>query len=425
MNVYERPFAERLQVEAERIPLPPRERWTPRERARPRPVPALAALAVLALVVLVAGPVAEELRLRTGGVATSSSSSAPQSVAGAAPSTCAPLRDRTTPACLLPGTLVEIVGHDGSLMASTPLVRVKLESANQSAQFGNPTLFETDANTQMEPTVLRVNQPGGPIASAPTVAATGVKVGARVLVAFDSAAPKTSSDAYLLTRFVVVSSGALPDCLIALHIDTFPRGATAANGGATPEAAFRMANPGIEQFSMLPMGKDPKAPVWIVAGSETFIATVLTDGTWFVSTAKFLGCRDPQEVQRGPSPSRSPTPTFPMNTPGVAPDPILPTHVAAGMLAGAAIFAQSDPTCALDSDGKTYRCTLKNAPAPEISNFLGAGETLVIAGKVAGGCVGLDRDGMTWNCYLGQDAVDRGIVDKNFLGQPAPFPGRG
>ena len=325
----------------------------------------------------------------------------------------------------MPGTLVEIVGHDGSLMASTPLVRVKLESADLSAQFGNPTLFETGANTQIEPTVIRTPALQGPNASAPTVAATGVKVGARVLVAFDSAAPKTSSDAYLLTRFVVVSSGALPDCLVGLHIDTFPRGDTAANGVATPEAAFRRANPGVEQFSMYPMGKDPKAPVWIVAGSETFIATILTDGTWFVSSAKFLGCRDPQEVQSRPSPSRTPTPTFPMNTPGVAPDPILPVHVAAGMPAGAAIFAQSDPTCVLEADGKTYRCTLKNAPAPEISNFLGTKELLVIAGTVAGGCVGLDRDGMTWNCFLGQDAVDHGIIDKGLLGEPAPAPGRG
>jgi hypothetical protein len=424
MNTYERPFAERLQAEAERIPLPPRDRWTPQERSHPRLLPALAALAALALVVLVVGPVTEELRLRVGGVAPSSSSP-PQSVAGAAPSTCLPLRDRATPACLLSGTLVEIVGSDGALMATTPLVRVRLESADLSAQLGNPTLFETDANTQMEPTVIRTPALQGPNASAPTVAATGVKVGARVLVAFDPNAPKTSSDAYLLTRFVVVSSGALPDCLIGLHIDTFPRGDTAASGGATPEAAFRKANPTIVEFSMHPMGKDPKAPVWIVAGSETFMATILTDGTWFVSPAKFLGCRDPQEVQRRPNPSNSPTPTFPMNTLGVVPDPIMPTHVAAGMLAGAAIFAQSDPSCVLDADGKTYRCTLKNAPAPEFSNYLGAKMLLAIAGSVAGGCVGLDRDGMTWNCFLGQEAVDHGIIDKGLLGQPAPVPGRG
>jgi hypothetical protein len=421
MNIAERPFAERLQEEAAQIPLPPRERWTPAQRSRPRLLQLFATLAALAFAVLLI-PVAERFLMRNSEIVPTSTG---QSMAGAPPLTCVPMRDRPTPACLLPGTLVEIVGHDGFRMASTPLLRVKLEDASLSAQFGNPTLFETDANTQIEPTVIRTAGLQVPHASAPTVAATGVKVGARVLVAFDSGLPKTSSDAHLLTRFVVVSSGELPDCLIALHIERFPRGDTAANGGATPEAALKTANPGIVLFSMFPMGRDPKAPVWIVAGSETFIATILTDGTWFVSPAKFLGCRDPQEVQTRPGPSNSPTPTFPMNTPGVAPDPIMPTHIAAGMLAGAAIFAQSDPTCVLKSDGRTYRCSLKNAPAPELSNYFGAKELLAIAGNVAGGCVGLDHDGMTWNCFLGQDAVDHEILDKGVLGQPAPFPGRG
>jgi hypothetical protein len=311
-------------------------------------------------------------------------------------------------------------------MASTPLVRVRLENADLSARFGDPTLFETDANTRLEPTVIRVlDQSGSGIASAPTVAATGVKVGAQVLVAFDERAPKTSSGAYLLSRFIVVLGGDLPSCMIVLNIERFPRGETARNGGPTPEAAFRGANPTIVHFSMFPMGRDPKAPVWIVAGSDTFIATILTDGTWFVSPAKLSGCRDPQEVQTRPRPSSSPTPTFPMNAPGVAPDPITPAHVAAGMPAGALIFAQADPTCVLETDGKTYRCTLTRAPTPETSSFLGTKEPLVIAGKVAGGCVGLDPDGLAWSCFLGQDAVDRNIIDKGFLGQPAPFPGRG
>ncbi|MDP9251947.1 MAG: hypothetical protein M3O80_02985 [Chloroflexota bacterium] len=297
-------------------------------------------------------------------------------------------------------------------MASTPLVRIKLDDAKLSARFGDPTLFETDAKTLIEPT-------------APTIAATGVKVGAQVLVAFDDRTPKTKSGAYLLSRFIVMLGGDLPNCLIHLDVAKFPQGATESNGGATPEAAFRKANPTIVEFSLFPMGKTPGAPVWIVAGSQTFIANVLTDGTWFVSPAKFVECRDPQEVQSRPRPTNSPAPTFPMNTPGVAPDPILPAHVAAGMPAGAAIFAQSDPTCALETDGKTYRCTLKNAPAPDVSDFLRAKELLAIAGSVAGGCIGLDHDGMTWNCFLGQDAVDHQIIDKGLLGQPAPFPGRG
>jgi hypothetical protein len=104
-----------------------------------------------------------------------------------------PVQDQTTSAaCLLiPGTLVEIVGRGGGLVASNTLVRVRLESAVMSAQFGNPALFEADARTQIEP-------------SAPSIAATGVKTGARVQVAFDGRTPRTPSGAYLLTRFVLV-----------------------------------------------------------------------------------------------------------------------------------------------------------------------------------------------------------------------------
>ncbi len=337
-------------------------------------------------------------------------SSPPEPRSGTAPSTCGPLDPTGPAACLISGTLVEIVGHDGGLSASTALARVRLDDPSLSAQFGNPTLFETDAHTQIEP-------------SAPSIAATGVKVGARVMVAFDGRAPRTSSGAYLLARFVVVSSGQLPDCLRLLDIARFPRGDTAANGGATPEAAFRAANPTIDRFSMFPLGNDPKAPVWIVAGTDTFIATILTDGTWFVSPAKLVRCMDPQEVAR-PKASIPPARTFPMNSLGIPPDPITPSDVAAGMPAGAVIFADSDPTC-VQGDAKTYRCTLTRPPAPEVSDFLGAGKGLVIAGRIAGGCVGLDHAGMTWNCFLGQDAVDQGIIDKGFLGEPAPVPGRG
>ena len=335
-------------------------------------------------------------------------SSPPDPRSGAAPSTCGPLDPTGAVTCLIPGTLVEIVGQSGWLVSSTPLVRVKLENTTLSAAFGDPVVFETDAHTQIEP-------------SAPSIAATGVKVGARVMVAFDGRAPKTSSRAYLLARFVVVSSGELPECLRLMDIATFPRGAT--NGGATPEAAFRAANPTIDQFSMFPLGNDPTVPVWIVAGTDTFMATMLTDGTWFVSPAKLVRCMDPQEVAK-PNASIPPARRFPMNSPGIPPDPITPPDVAAGMPAGAVIFADSDPTC-VQSDAKTYRCTLTSAPAPEISDFLGAGKGLVIAGKIAGGCVGLDHAGMTWNCFLAQDAIDQGIIDKGFLGQPAPVPGRG
>jgi len=86
MNVYERPVAERLQAEAARIPLPPRDRWIPRERSRPRLMPMLATLAVLSLVVLVAAPLLDQLNSR----AQVASSPLPQAVAVAPTANAAP-----------------------------------------------------------------------------------------------------------------------------------------------------------------------------------------------------------------------------------------------------------------------------------------------------------------------------------------------
>jgi hypothetical protein len=101
-----------------------------------------------------------------------------------------------------------------------------------------------------------------------------------------------------------------------------------------------------------------------------------------------------------------------------------PKQVATGMPAGAAIFDQTDPTCLANADG-SFRCSLSSAPAPEVSDFLGTKEVLAIDGVAAGGCIGLDTAGMTWECYLGQDAVDHEIISRDFLGEPIPGPGRG
>lgn len=62
-------------------------------------------------------------------------------------------------------------------------------------------------------------------------------------------------------------------------------------GGVTPEAAFRAANPNLPDFAVYRFGNHPSAPAWIVAGSATFVATILQDGTWVVSAASFIGCR--------------------------------------------------------------------------------------------------------------------------------------
>ena len=103
-----------------------------------------------------------------------------------------------------------------------------------------------------------------------------------------------------------------------------------------------------------------------------------------------------------------------------------PKQVAEAMPAGAVIFDQTDPTCVAGSDGSVFHCTLASAPSADsgISEYSGTKEVLVAGGVVVGGCIGQDAAGLTWDCYLGQDAVDKEIVSKDFLGEPAG-PGRG
>jgi hypothetical protein len=302
MNIYERPFAERLHTEAARIPLPPRERWVPAvRRRRPRPTAVLATIGVLALAILVVAPLFDQLRVWNPAGNTPLSPSEASSVA------CGQTQNQTTPATcvLIPGTLVEIVGHDGHREASTPLVRVKLDNAQLSAGFGDPALFEADARTQIEP-------------RSPNIAATGVKVGAPVQVSFDPRAPKTPSGAYLLTQFVVVSDGRLPDCFVELDINDPPPGPLPGTGAMNAEEAFRRTFPNVTDFKMFPgdSAANSLAPVWIVAANgETYVAYILgatPTNNWYAYTAKFVRCHTPQEVRDRQivpgSPSDSPRP---------------------------------------------------------------------------------------------------------------------
>jgi hypothetical protein len=90
----------------------------------------------------------------------------------------------------------------------------------------------------------------------------------------------------------------------------------------------------------------------------------------------------------------------------------------------AVLFDQTDPTCAHQGSNGAFRCTLATAPTVDGPGYLGTKETLVVAGKVAGGCIGRDEAGLTWDCYVGQDAVDQEIITRDFLGEPAG-PSRG
>jgi hypothetical protein len=414
MNPYERPVVDRLQGEVAQIPLPPRERWTPPERHRSRLLPALAAtFAVVALAVIIAAPALERVSSQGEGVGAAGSSTTPRATALA----CATPDQATSPACrLISGRVVEVLGPQ--------IVRITPDTLTIAADFENPALFEADLRTRIEP-------------AASSIGAAGVKPGARVQVAFNALASKTPSGAYSLTRLVVVSAAGAPDCTNGTPLmdnAKYPQPTT--HGGATPAAAFQSEYPTVRSFELFPYGALVSAPVWIVAGTDTYVATILPDGTWFISPAKFVRCISFEEIRtfsqtpgssanpRSPGPAPTDPPPFPGGRAPTAAE-VTPQQVEAGMPSGAAIFAATDPKCVLSADGSSFRCTLSRAPAPEISNFLDAKEPIAIGGRVAGGCLGLDRDGMRWDCYIGQGAVDRAIIGQNLLGQPAPYPSRG
>jgi hypothetical protein len=100
--------------------------------------------------------------------------------------------------------------------------------------------------------------------------------------------------------------------------------------------------------------------------------------------------------------------------------------VAQSMPAGAAIFVGRNATCTAVVANVEYHCVLDRPPVPEVQDFKGTVEPTVDATKhVNGGCRSLTSDGLSWQCYLGEEAVRQQIVSEGFLGEYAPSPGHG
>ena len=101
-------------------------------------------------------------------------------------------------------------------------------------------------------------------------------------------------------------------------------------------------------------------------------------------------------------------------------------EVAASIPAGTLWLAGTEPVCTVVTQGVEFHCVLTNPPANAISDWQGTVEPTVDAGKhVNGGCRSETSDGLAWECYIGQTAVDQKIIGEGFLGQPAPTPGVG
>jgi hypothetical protein len=111
----------------------------------------------------------------------------------------------------------------------------------------------------------------------------------------------------------------------------------------------------------------------------------------------------------------------------VATSLLTPHDVAVGMPGGSAIFQGTNPSCVVVTDGVAYRCTLAYAPTVEtVPSYLGSKQILQgTDSTIVGGCIGTSSNGLHWDCYIGEAAVQHGILVKSMLGQPMQGPSHG
>ena len=101
-------------------------------------------------------------------------------------------------------------------------------------------------------------------------------------------------------------------------------------------------------------------------------------------------------------------------------------EVSRGLPGGSAIFEGTSPSCS-SSDGVVFDCTLASAPTEEVlADYTGTLEPFIDdTSHIAGGCRGITADGLQWTCYVGDRAVEEGIIGADFLGEISLAPGRG
>jgi len=117
----------------------------------------------------------------------------------------------------------------------------------------------------------------------------------------------------------------------------------------------------------------------------------------------------------------------------IAADQLISTgDVAQSMPAGTLALAGTEPTCTVVTKDVEFHCVLARPPASEVTDakgnpaWKGTVEPTADASKhVNGGCRSLRNDGLEWQCYIGQAAVDQKIIGPDFLGEPMPAPGQG
>jgi hypothetical protein len=103
-----------------------------------------------------------------------------------------------------------------------------------------------------------------------------------------------------------------------------------------------------------------------------------------------------------------------------------------GVVEANTLFQGSNPVCVSVSPD-AFHCTLDRPPTEEtfyspdgkrlLNVFLGIKRATVDSTHhIDGGCVSDSANGLSWQCYLGSEAVSRGIIGERLLGQLAPGP---
>jgi hypothetical protein len=104
-----------------------------------------------------------------------------------------------------------------------------------------------------------------------------------------------------------------------------------------------------------------------------------------------------------------------------------PAQEEQGLPNGSAMFIGTHPTCTTVSN-EQFHCVLESKPTVEYieGSYLGSKMLSVDTTKhIDGGCIATTADGLTWDCYLGQAAVDHEILAATLLGQYLPGPSHG
>jgi hypothetical protein len=101
-------------------------------------------------------------------------------------------------------------------------------------------------------------------------------------------------------------------------------------------------------------------------------------------------------------------------------------EVSRSMTAGAFILQGTRPACTVVKPNVEFHCVLERPPLHEVDDFTGVVyQTVDATQHVNGGCRSLRADGLVWQCYLGQAAVEQRIISADFLGEVQTTPAVG